>query len=71
MIQTNVEPDNPQEPDWLASELFPESPRGLPQVRLTPAVELQMRRRLRQLDDLRRWLAERDAAETAEPIRCG
>ncbi len=70
MISARTDDDNP-EPDWLASELFPESPPGLPQVWLTAAVELQMRRRLRQLDDLRRWLAERDAAETAEPIQCG
>lgn len=63
MIQTNPEDDNP---DWLASELFPQIP-GLPRVELTASVELQLRSRDKQLADLRRWLANRDAADS----RCG
>ena len=69
MIQANAEPDNPQEPDWLASELFPQIP-GLPAVRLTPEIERQMRLRDRMVRDLRDWLAARDAAETVRPRRC-
>lgn len=71
MIQSTTPDDNDCGPDWLSDALLPKSPRGFPAVRLTPEIERQFRLRDRQISDLRRWLAERDAAETAEPIRCG
>ena len=70
MISTSDLIDNPAEPaerDWLASELFPKSPRGFPAVRLTPEIERQMRLRDRMVLDLRDWMASRDAADS----RCG